>query len=458
MSQAVAHMDPGTRTKPLCYDDLLRPFTAECRPRERWRVRTKSARFGVNGTTGDPVRFEGPGGLLEVFAILVSRFGWSEHREQPLGPPIRLNRGAASITLQPGGQVEFCGVAGADVHQVHEETRMHLTEMARLSENMGLSWMGIGFHPLAREQDLDWVPRQRYALMREYLASRGSRAHDMMRRTGTVQVDLDYSSAADALRKLRIALRVSPIVSTMFANSPFVEGKLFGGRSMRMRVWFDVDPDRQGLVPRMWSEHATLHDYIEWALDVPMMQIKRNAAVVANPGPTFRNFMSDGFWGHRASLDDWEVHLNTLLPEVGLKHTLQMRGADSLPFEIMSALPALWMGVMYDETSLTQVEQMSESWTAWEMDELLEDAANMGLAAPFRGAPVARVAERVFQIAREGLVRRARLRPDTAEDETVYLDPMARYVERGITPADKLIEGLGGRSYIRGDILRRVRP
>jgi len=280
----------------------------------------------------------------------------------------------------------------------------------------------------------------------------------MMRRTGTVQVNLDYASPDDAVRKLRVALRVTPIVSAMFANAPFVEGRLFGGRSMRMRVWFDVDPDRQGLVPRMWSERATLHDYIEWALDVPMFLIKRNEAVVANTGQTFRSFMREGFWGHRATLADWEMHLNTLFPEVRLKKTLEMRGADSLPFEIMCALPALWTGLIYDEIALAQIERMSESWTVWEMDDLREDAAIMGMSAPFRGATVERQAERVVQIAMDGLRRRARLRQDSEQDETVYLDPLVRLLEHGMTPADKLIEGLGGRSYIRSDILRRVRP
>jgi glutamate--cysteine ligase len=458
MSQAATNLDTGSWTRPLSYEDLLRPFIAACKPRSHWRIGTESGRFGVRSSTGDPIHYEGPGALLEVFEILVSRFGWNAPPEAVGGPPIQLRRGASSITLEAGGQLRLSGAPQADIHQVHEETRMHLAEMARLSENLGLSWMGIGFQPLARQQDLDGVPEQRYAVMREYLASRGTLARDMMCRTSSVQVNLDYASPDDAARKLRVALRVTPIVSAMFANAPFVDGRLFGGRSMRMRVWFDVDPDRQGLVPRMWSERSTLHDYIEWALDVPMFLIKRNHAVVANTGQTFRSFMREGFWGQRATLDDWEMHLGTLFPEVRLKRTLQMRGADSLPFEIMCGLPALWTGLIYDSTSLAQVERLSESWTVWEMDELREDAATMGLAAPFRGAPVARVAERVLQIARDGLRRRARRRPDTQEDETVYLDPIARFVEHGITPADKLMEGLGGRSQIRADILRRVRP
>ncbi len=458
MQHVGASYDLESDAQPLTYDALLQPFEEACKPPEQWCIGVESERFGVDAVNGAPVHYEGPRGVVEIFEILVNRFGWSPQSEVPGGPVILLNRGRTSITLEPGGQLELSGAPHPDIHRVHNETREHLSEMGRVSDNLGLAWMGIGFQPLAHQDDLDWVPKLRYGIMREYLATRGNHALDMMRRAATVQVNFDYSDPLDAIRKMRVALRLSPVVSAMCANAPFVEARLFGGRSYRMRVWFDVDPDRQGLLARMWDERTTLRDYIDWALDVPMFCIKRGSGVVRNTGQAFRSFMQDGYHGNHATLSDWTTHLNTLFPEVRIKRTLEMRGADSLPFEIMCALPALWTGLIYDEMSLAAAEALTARWTPEQMDDVRATAAIMGLQTPFHGRPLAHVAERVFQIARDGLIRRGRVDPDTGLDETTHLDALARFVEHGLTPADKLADGLQGRTQLRNEILRRVRP
>ena len=443
----------------LTYEELFEPFRAACKPSERWAIGVESERFGVRASDGEPLRYAGTGGVTEVLAMLVSGFGWTPESEVPGGPTIILNRGRSQITLEPGGQVELSGATHADIHHVHEETRVHLDELRQLSEGKGLGWMSIGFHPLARQDQLDWVPKLRYGVMREYLATRGRHAHDMMRRTGTVQVNFDYSDEQDALRKLRVSLRLSAVVSAMFANAPFVEGRLFGGRSYRQQVWFHVDPDRQGLLPGMWNPRTTLRDYVEWALDVPMFLVKRHGQIVHNTGQTFRSYLREGFQGTRATPTDWTTHLNTLFPEVRLKNTLEMRGADAQPFEFMSALPAVWTGIVYDAVALDQAERLTQDWSYEQMQQVRAEAILQGLQTPFLGKALAHTAERVLGIAREGLSRRGRRDASTGADETMYLEQIARLVAQRMTPADRLIAGLEGRTDdLRDEILRRVRP
>jgi glutamate--cysteine ligase len=440
-------------------DDLLEPFVSSGKRPEQWRIGVESERFGVRAINGEPLQYRGPGGVLEVFDILENRFGWTAHAEVAGGPPILLRRGASEITLEPGGQVELSGAPQPDVHAVHEETRLHLSEMGRLSDGLEVEWMSIGFHPLAHQEELDWVPKLRYGVMRKYLAGRGRHAMDMMRRTGTVQVNLDFANEIDAMRKLRLALRLSPVVAAMFANAPFVEGHVFGGRSARQIVWFHVDPDRQGLLPRMWDPRSTVHDYVQWALDVPMFMIKRQGQLVANTGQTFRNFLRDGFEGHRATMTDWTMHLNTLFPEVRLKNVLEMRSADALPFEVMCALPALWTGILYDDVALEQAERLTREWTHEQMEHVRELAIMRGLETPFLGGKLADAALSVFRIARDGLQRRGRKHPETGEDETGYLDEILPLLNHGMTPADRLVAGIERRiGSVRDEILRRVGP
>jgi glutamate--cysteine ligase len=455
----VTEDDKQGAARALTYDDLFEPFRRAYKPAERWAIGVESERFGVRAINAEPLRYSGPGGVLDVFAVLENRFGWTPESEVASGPVISLSRGRSSVTLEPGGQVELSGAPHADVHLVHDETRLHLSELGRLSDGIGLHWMGIGFQPMAHQEELDWVPKLRYGVMRVYLATRGKHAHDMMRRSATVQVNVDYADEHDAMRKLRVALRLSAVVAAMFANSPFVEGHLFGGRSFRQRVWFHVDPDRQGLLPRMWQQSSTLQDYVEWALDVPMFLVKREGQIVANTGQSFRSFMADGFAGHRATLTDWATHLNTLFPEVRLKNTIEMRGADSLPFEVMCALPALWTGILYDDLALEQAERLTADWSYEQMERVREEAVMLGVGAPFLGKTVAHAAERVCAIARDGLIRRHRLDAQTGLDETTYLDQIVPLVEHGVTPADRLIAGLEGRAgSLRDEILRRTGP
>jgi glutamate--cysteine ligase len=441
---------------PLAYDDLFAPFYRAMKPTGEWRVGAEAEKIGVRGASHIALQYEGQAGILQILQSLVTRFGWSPVRESAAGPVIALERDNAHVSLEPGGQLELSGAPLGDLHAVEAETVAHLAELHAICDPLEIHWLGIGFHPFARQEDLPWVPKFRYGIMKEYLPTRGARALDMMRRTATVQANFDYSSEGDALRKLRVALRLSVIVTAMFANSPVYERALTGKLSERTEVWLAVDPDRQGLLPAMWSAKSSFTDYVEWALDIPMFLFKRDDVFVRNTGQTFRSFMADGFAGHRADLPDWELHLNTLFPEVRLKNTLEVRGGDSLPLRFATALPALWAGIFYDARALDEADSMTESFTPDEMQALRPAIAQLGPAAPFRGKHVRDVAQDLLSVARGGLARRARLSQE-GHDETIHLAALAKLIEKGKCPADELLEGLPGDAGARArEIVRRT--
>jgi glutamate--cysteine ligase len=441
-------------------DDLLAPFWEAMRPSAAHRIGVESEKFGVVEASGAPIHYERH--VVPLFEALSRDAGWQPLAERTGGPVIALERqdehGRVSITLEPGAQLELSGAPVADLHAVRAELDAHLAELAAPSAEQGITWLSLGFHPLARPDELGWVPKERYAIMREYFPRVGGRGLDMMRRTATVQVNLDYADESDALRKLRVALRLSPLVTAMFANAPFVEGAVTGRKSERAAVWLDVDPDRTGLLPAMLSDDATLEDYVDWALAAPMYLFKRDGRVVANTGQAFRSFWQDGWHGERASIADWELHLNTLFPEVRLKRTLELRGADAQSRALHGALPALGVGLLYDARALDEAEALSGDFTHDELLRLRPEVVRHGLEAPFRGAPLRGLAEEVVAIALGGLERRAR--PDaTGADERRHLEPLARLVERGRSPADLLLADLDAGFEVgadrRAEILRR---
>jgi glutamate--cysteine ligase len=423
-------------------DDLLVPFVEACKPRDRWRIGPEMEKFGVLEENGLPLPYSGARSVLRVLEHLASAHGWAAEREVKGGPIIALVRGGASVTLEPGGQLELSGAQSDSIHEVCAELRGHLREIGAVSRSLRIRWLGIGFHPFARREDFEWVPKQRYRIMRDYLPKRGGHAIDMMLRTCTVQVNLDYESEADAMRKMRVALALAPTTTAMFANSPWKEGQPHGGVTYRGRVWLDVDPDRSGLLPMLWSRGARFDDLVEWALDVPMFLFKRAGKAIANTGQTFRSFMAEGFAGQRATLEDWRLHLNTLFPEVRLKRTIEIRGADVQTTDMACALPALWTGVLYDEQALGEAEALVDGWTHDEVAASRQDIWRDGLRTSFRGQKVADIAQRVMTIAEGGLARRCIVDPATGKDERVHLQRLGRLVEHAQCPADALLQGL----------------
>jgi glutamate--cysteine ligase len=422
-------------------DDLVVPFTEACKPRSEWRIGPEMEKFGLVDATRRPLPYLGEQSVLRVLEYLAQNHGWVPEREHDGGPIIALMRGGASITLEPGAQLELSGDKAENIHQVCAELRAHLREIAPISKAMGVRWLGVGFHPLARREDFEWVPKQRYGVMREYLPTRGGHAIDMMLRTCTVQVNLDYSSEADAMRKMRVALALAPATTAMFANSPWKEGRPHGGLTYRGRVWLDVDPDRTGLCPALWKRGSRFDDYVEWALDVPMFLIKRGGHAIANTGQPFRSFLKSGFEGHSATMEDWKTHLNTLFPEVRLKKTIEIRGGDVQSTDMACALPALWTGILYDDRALAEAEALVEGWTYEEVADLRARAWQGGLRAAFRGGSLVDIAQRMVAIADGALERRAVVDAACGKDERVHLARLRKLVGEGRCPADVLLDG-----------------
>ncbi|HEY3667717.1 MAG TPA: glutamate-cysteine ligase family protein, partial [Polyangiaceae bacterium] len=411
------------------------------KPRSAFRIGTEAEKFAVDSDTGAPLCYEGARGVTRIFAALVG-IGWQEERETEGGPVIALLRGQASITLEPGSQLELSGAAVTNIHETRAELDQHLAELSGISKEMNLTWLGIGFHPLAKQSDLGWVPKQRYAIMREYLPTRGSGGHDMMRRTATVQANFDFSDETDALRKLVVCLKLAPLVNALGANSPFAEGKLSGFKSRRGNVWLNMDPDRSGLIPALLrAPKPSYRDYVEWALDAGMFLIKRHGRPVTNTGQKFRDFMANGYEGERATFGDWKLHLNTLFPEARLKSTLEVRSSDSLPSRLGCAVPALFTGILYDEQALAEAESFARELNVDELMKARPALVQHGLATQVGDRPMQQLAERVLEIADGGLSRRAILNAQ-GEDERVHLKLLTSLVQSGKTTADALIEGL----------------
>lgn len=443
-----------TETPLASFDELLALFHESIKPREQHRIGAEMEKFGVFAD-GKPLAYEGERGVLALMRELAATNRWKAEAESEGGPILALLRDGASITLEPGSQFELSGAPLVTNHEICAEFRGHLAELRPFSERFGITWLGLGFHPFARRDQFVMVPKQRYPVMREYLPTRGSMALDMMLRTSTVQANYDYASEADAMRKMRVSLALTAVTTAMFANSPFYEGKPFGGKSFRAKVWLDVDPDRSGLVPNLWKKDPSFADYVEWALDVPMFMFKREGQKVSNTGQTFRSFWKSGFQGHRATASDWQTHLNTLFPEVRLKKTIEVRGADAQGARLACALPALFTGILYDDRALAEAEALTADFTLDEVEASRKQVWEKGLGASFRGRTLLPLAERVLEIAAGGLDRRALL-SSSGKTERVHLARLEELVARGQTPADALLEGLDRVTDLVPEIIKRT--
>lgn len=427
-------------------DDLLTIFHEGEKGGRMELLGTESEKFGILAGTNKPVSYDGRTcGILGFFEGLLETGEWQPVYDSDGGPLIALERdraiGKEQISLEPGAQFELSGAPQQTVHGVADELRAHLDAIAPVSEACGVRWLSAGFHPTARPEQLPWVPKARYDIMKAYFPSVGTRGLDMMRRTATVQVNLDFHDEDDAMHKLRVALKASPIAAAIFASSPFVEGKISGHKSERTLVWTDTDRHRTGLLPRMMESGARYLDYVEWALDVPMYFFKREGKIVANTGQPFRDFMRDGYEGHHPTQADWVLHLNTLFPEVRLQKTLEVRCVDAQHQSRLPAVAAFWAGLLYDPTALDEAQALLEPLTHDELEAARAAVGREALAARVGERPIRDLAASLLAIAERGLQRRDR-RDAGGRDERYHLKPMIDLVDSGRCPADLLVEGL----------------
>jgi glutamate--cysteine ligase len=419
---------------------LVEYHEAGNKPPSAWRVGTEHEKFVFRRADLSRVAYEGPDGIGALLTGM-TRFGWKPVTEK--GNIIALSNDAqCSITLEPGGQFELSGAPLETLHQTCEEVHEHLRQVREVCDELGLGMIGLGFDPKSRRDEVPWMPKGRYRIMRDYMPKKGRLGLDMMLRTCTVQANLDYRSEADMVKKFRVGLALQPVAVALFANSPFVEGRPSGYLSQRSLVWTDTDPDRCGTLPFVFEDGFGFERYVDYMLDMPMYFVYRHGTYVDASGQSFRDFMAGklpALPGELPLIGDWADHLTTAFPEVRLKTYLEMRGADGGPWRRLCALPALWVGLLYDDAALDAASELVADWTPEEREAMRRDVPLLGLDTPHRSRTFREIALEMLEIAREGLHRRAR-RDLCGEDETHYLDTLFSIAGSGHTPAQELLE------------------
>jgi glutamate--cysteine ligase len=415
-------------------DQLVQYFVRGGKPRADWRVGTEHEMIGVDAggpDAGKAPPYHGPRGIRAIFDSFVAR-GWKPVHEGD--NIIALVCAGAQMTFEPGGQLEHALRPLRNAAELTAAMAKNVTQVAEPSSRLGLAWLSVGFRPFGTLEDVPWMPKRRYEVMRDYMPTRGPLSHEMMKRTATVQVNLDYADVEDAGSKLRCAMGVTSLMTAIYANSPVVDGQLTPYQSYRSRIWLDTDPDRCGLLPFVFQDGDVFRAYAEWALDVPMFFVHRGDYRPAR-GITFRRFMRDGFAGERATMDDWALHLSTLFPEARLKQYMEVRGCDAGSFEMIAALGVLSSGLLYDDEARRQAIALTAGLDFATRLELLREVPRTGLATRIgtTGKTVGDLSRDLVIIAAEGV---ARLSPD----ELPFLDPVRRIVEEGRTQADRVGE------------------
>ena len=422
-------------------DQLIAWFEQGCKPRDAWRIGTEHEKFGFHPEDLSPVPYEGPRGIRALLEGLHERYGWEPVMEGDNIIGLKEPKSGASISLEPGGQFELSGAAVSHLHQTCQEIGTHLEQVHTVGDELGISFLGLGFSPKWTLAETPMMPKGRYRIMRAYMPKVGNHGLDMMFRSCTVQVNLDFSSEADMRQKLRASLALQPIATALFANSPFTENRPNGYLSFRSQVWLDTDPNRTGMLPFVFEEGFDFERYVDYVLDVPMYFVYRKGTYIDVTGESFRAFI-DGrlpqLPGERATMQDWSDHVTTAFPEVRLKRYLEMRGADSGPWSRLCALPALWVGLLYDQTALDAAWDVVKSWTDEEREALRRDVPKTALSTRFRRYRVNDIAREVLDIAREGLKNRNR-QDGFGNDETRYLDSLQDVVASGRTAAEDLL-------------------
>jgi glutamate--cysteine ligase len=414
------------------------------KPRADWRIGTEHEKFGFRLDDLRPPTFDGERGI-EALLNGLTRFGWQAYQESVDGQPprtIALTRDSASVTLEPAGQLELSGAPLASLHETCKEVGSHLREVREVADALGLGFLGMGFQPKWRRDEMPWMPKGRYRIMRDYMPKVGNLGLDMMTRTCTVQVNLDYATEADMVKKFRVSLALQPIATALFADSPFTEGKPNGYLSYRSHIWTDTDPDRTGMLDFVFEDGFGYERYVDYLLDVPMYFSHRNDQYVDASGKSFRKFLRgelDVLPGALPTLRDWNDHMTTAFPEVRLKKFLEMRGADSGPWARICALPAFWVGLLYDDTALDAAWDLVKDFSMAERHALRDGVPKYALGLPFRSGTVRDLAREAVKIAVAGLQRRA-MRNRHGVDESRFLEELIEIAESGKTPAERKLE------------------
>jgi glutamate--cysteine ligase len=433
-------------------DDLLAPFARGEKPETSWRIGTEHEKFVYRRDDHRAPSYDEPGGIRDLL-MAMTEYGWEPVEEN--GKVIALSGSDGTVSLEPAGQLELSGAPLEHLHQTCAEAGRHLRQVKEVGERLGVGFLGLGMWPDKARSDLPVMPKGRYAIMLRHMPRVGSLGLDMMLRTCTIQVNLDYSSEADMARKFRVGLALQPLATALFANSPFTEGKPNGFLSFRSHIWSDTDPARTGMLPFVFEDGFGYERYRDYALDVPMYFVYRDGTYIDAAGQSFRDFMAGqlpALPGEKPRLSDWNDHLSTAFPEVRLKSFLEMRGADGGPWSKICALPALWVGLLYDQAALDAAWDEVKNWTLDERQHLRDEVPKLGLGTPTPGGEtLAQLGIRILDIAEGGLKSRARFNA-AGDDESGFLSPLRETLGRGATPAELLLERYRG--DWQGDVSR----
>jgi len=426
---------------------LIDYIAAGSKPPQDWSIGTEHEKFGFCIDSLKPVPYAGTRSIHGILTAM-QEFGWKPMMEGKY--IIGLTKNGQSVTLEPGGQLELSGAMRKTLHETCAEVSSHLTLTKAVSKKLGIGFLGMGFNPNTRRADVPLMPKGRYVIMRDYMPKKGNLGLDMMLRTSTIQVNLDYSDEADMVKKFRVSLALQPIATALFAASPFTEGKPNGYLSYRSHIWTDTDPDRCGILSFVFKDNMGFEAYVDHVLDVPMYFVYRpgraEGEYIDVAGQSFRDFLKGrlpGYPGHKPTMQDWEDHMSTLFPEVRLKKFLEMRGADGGTGHWICALPALWTGLFYDQASLNAAWDLVKDWTNEEHEYLRANVPLKALATPFRNGTVLDIAKEMVALSAQGLQRRARTN-STGEDERILLNPLYGVLERKKTVAEDMLEKFYG--------------
>lgn len=425
-------------------DQLIAPMIKGEKPREQWRIGTEHEKQVFSRRDHHAPSYDEPGGIRDLLLALKD-FGWHEIEEG--GNVIAMGGPDGTVSLEPAGQLELSGAPLENLHQTCDETNRHLDQVRAIGEHFGLGFMGLGMWPDKRRDELPIMPKGRYAIMLRHMPRVGTMGLDMMLRTCTIQVNLDYGSEADMAQKFRTSLALQPLATALFANSPFTEGKPNGFLSYRSHIWSDTDPARTGMLPFVFEDGFGYDRYVEYMLDVPMYFVFRDGKYIDAAGQSFRDFLKGklpALPGELPTESDWQDHLSTAFPEVRLKSFLEMRGADGGPWSRICALPAFWVGLLYDQGALDAAWDLVKSWDMEGREVLRSSVPKLGLDAPLPGGGTLRdIAGEVLAIARSGLAARGKLNR-IGDNETGFLAPLDEIVRSGKVPAQRLLDKFNG--------------
>ena len=424
-------------------EDLIKPFqNGEKKPSD-FKIGTEHEKFVFHIDTLKPVSFSGKSSI-ENLLIALKKYGWESILED--GNTIGLSRdkslGGGTITLEPAGQLELSGAPLTNIHETFNELDEHRSQISKEGSNLGLGFLGAGLTPDWSFDEMPIMPKSRYQIMKNYMPKKGNLGLDMMFRSTTIQVNLDYSSESDMIKKFKVSLALQPIATALFANSPFLDGNLTGYNSFRSHIWTDTDPDRTGMLPFVFDGEMSYEKYVDYALKVPMYFIYRDGNYLDVSGSSFEDFLNgdlDELPNEKPNIIDWENHLTTIFPEVRLKSFLEMRGADGGSFESVCALSSFWVGLLYDSESLDSSFNLIKDFNIKQLQELRIEVAKNGLHSIIEGIEIQEIAKKVLKLSREGL-RNRNILNENGDSEEIFLDPLQKILSSGKSSSDDLIK------------------